>query len=111
MKNTIYLKREREKTKQIAREYKEQGYEVLADLPGYEPPFSISGFVPDLIARTEDTVVIVEVKSSLSPQIKKDAIKQFAYYIKKHPNTRLDLIVTNPKPYCPVCGKTFGSLS
>jgi len=109
MKQQAYIKREREKTAEIAREYREQGYKVFADIPGYERPYSISGFVPDVIAKIGDRVIIIEIKTSGSLKTKSNAIKQLARYAKEHPGTRFDLVVTNPKPICPVCAKAFGS--
>lgn len=109
MKERDYIKREREKTAEIAREYQKQGYKVFADLLGYERPYSISGFVPDVIAKVGDRVIITEIKASGSLKAKNKAIKQLARYAKEHPGTRFDLVVTNPRPVCPVCAKAFGS--
>jgi Holliday junction resolvase len=109
MKQDAYLKREREKTAEIARVYQKQGYKVFANLPGYEKPYRISGFIPDIIVKTEDKVIVIEIKSSGSLETKNHAIKQLALYAKENPKTRFDIVVTNPKPICPICGKAFSS--
>jgi len=96
MKKETYIKRERDKIAEIAREYREQGYKVFADLPDYQLPYSISGFIPDIIVETRGKVIIIEVKSSGSLEAKNNAIRQLAHYAKDHPNTRFDLVVTNP---------------
>ena len=47
----------------IAREYVRKGYEVVAHPKGTQLPRKLRGFAVDLVARSEDDKVIVEVSS------------------------------------------------
>ena len=54
------------------------GYRVKADLPGYEKPKSIGGYVPDVIARKgKRTEKVIEVETKTSS--KNDAPQQNAF--------------------------------
>jgi len=61
--------------------YKSIGYKVFADLPNYEKPKKISGFIPDVIARKGRKEVIIEVetkKTLVSDQDQQEAFKKYA---------------------------------
>lgn len=90
--------RERKKIAELAREYSARGYQVFADIPNYESPASIDAIKPDLIVKKGDEIIIIEVKTSDSLKMSKDAIAHLARYAKKVPGVRFDLVITNPKP-------------
>ncbi len=105
MNDTFFESIEKRKIAQLARKYRAKGYEVLAELPGYEPPYQIRGFRPDLIVKKGDETIVMEVKTSDSIKKTKDALAEFARYVKGVPGARFDLVMTNPKPALSVYSK------
>lgn len=98
MKETFTESREKAKIAELARKYQAEGYEVLAELPKYDLPYTIRGFRPDLIAKKGVEIIIVEVKTSDSLKKHRDAVTQLAQYAKEVPGIRFDLVITNPRP-------------
>jgi hypothetical protein len=47
----------------VAAQYRERGFAVAAELPGFPPPEPVEGLVPDLVARKEGETVVVEVET------------------------------------------------
>ncbi len=90
--------RERAKIRELAERYIADDYEVFADLAHYERPEPIEGFIPDLVAVKNDSMIIVEVKTSRSIKEQKSVIETLAKYAEKVPGVRFDLVVTNPRP-------------
>ncbi|PIZ44545.1 hypothetical protein COY31_02410 [Candidatus Wolfebacteria bacterium CG_4_10_14_0_2_um_filter_39_18] len=43
--------------------YENQGFKVKADLPGWEKPKKIGGFIPDLIAKKGKKEIIKEIET------------------------------------------------
>lgn len=105
MKESFFEATEARKIAQLAREYKAKGYEVFAELHGYEPPNQIRGFRPDLIAKRGDETIIIEVKTSESIKEAKDALTEFSRYAREVPGLRFELVVTNPRPESSVHSK------
>lgn len=100
MKETSSENFEKRRIAKLARRYKAEGYQVLADLPGYETPYQIQGFRPDLIVKKDDKIIVIEVKTSHSIKSSKEVITQFARYAKEVPQARFKLVITNPRmPY------------
>jgi len=87
---------ERLHIRDIAREYRKQGYEVLIEptpnqLPEFLVPFSI-----DMLARNHEENVVIEVRSrgSLTSAPELDAIAQV---LQDRPSWRFELVVRNPR--------------
>ena len=69
------------KVKKVAAGYKSQGYNVLADIPGYKKPKNFGGRRADVVAIKGKDKVLVEVetkKSMISDSIQRRAIKKIA---------------------------------
>jgi hypothetical protein len=88
--------REQQRLREIAREYRQRGYDVIIEpradqLPGFLAPFRI-----DMLARSAEETVIVEVRTqeSLSDTPELDAVAQA---LQDHASWRFELVVTNPK--------------
>ena len=88
--------REQQRLREIAREYRQRGYDVIIEpradqLPGFLAPFRI-----DMLARSVEETVIVEVRTqaSLSDAPELDAVAQA---LQDQPSWRFELVVTNPK--------------
>ncbi len=88
--------REQERLQDVAREYREQGYDVIIapsrdQLPAFLAPFRL-----DMIARNDHETVIVEVRTqeSLTQSPELDAIAQA---VEDREAWRFELVVTNPK--------------
>jgi hypothetical protein len=60
--------------------YKNKGFKTSADLPGWEKPKSIGGFVPDLIAKKGKKEIILEVETKDTVDLDKDQQKVFKDY-------------------------------
>jgi hypothetical protein len=88
--------REQKKIEALARQYRRRGYTVYAEIKGYESPRLFGGFVPDLIASSNDETIIVEVITAKADRERTPAIEKFARIADQTPNTRFDLVVVNP---------------
>lgn len=98
MKDASYRDRERTRIAKLARDYKARGYQVYAELAGYESPDNIVGVKPDLVAKKGDETIIIEVKTRDTTKSGKDKIEKLARYAKSIPGARFDLVMTNPRP-------------
>jgi hypothetical protein len=88
--------REYQRLREVAREYRQSGYDVIVEpkveqLPAFLAPFNI-----DMVARSNDENVVVEVRTqeSLTQAPELDAL---ARAIQGEQSWRLELVVTNPK--------------
>jgi uncharacterized protein YutE (UPF0331/DUF86 family) len=88
--------REHQRLLEVAREYRQRGYDVIIEptsdqLPGFLVPFRI-----DMLARSAEENVIVEVRTqeSLADAPELDAVAQALH---DQPSWRFELVVTNPK--------------
>lgn len=57
--------------------YKKHGFTTKADLPGWNKPKKIGGFIPDLIAKKDKKEIILEVETKNTD--KSDTDQQKAY--------------------------------
>jgi hypothetical protein len=86
----------RSELEEIARQYRDQGYEVALQPRGEDLPESLDGLEPDLIARTDDETVIVQVKSR--EDLGRDhRLQHLAARIHEQPGWRLDFVVSSPQ--------------
>jgi len=68
--------------------YEQQGYNVQADISGYDKPKSIGGRRPDVIARKKQETVIVEVETKDSLEKDKAQQETFKEYADEHKKVR-----------------------
>ncbi|MBC8161605.1 MAG: hypothetical protein H7Z42_10345 [Roseiflexaceae bacterium] len=81
---------------EIAREYRQNGYEVIIEPEAQQLPIFLAHFKVDLLARSQEENVIVEVRTqeSLTNTPELDAL---AKALEDKSSWRLELVVTNPK--------------
>jgi len=65
--------------KQLAKGYKDKGYQVQADITGYSKPLTVGGFRPDIIAKKGGQETIVEVETPDSVDSARDVKQQSAF--------------------------------
>ncbi len=87
---------EQQRVREIAREYRDKGYEVVIQPGRGQLPDFLANYSPDVLARGEDENLIVEVGSKTSLPGSRD-LQELAKVIQEHPGWRLELVVTNPK--------------
>jgi hypothetical protein len=87
---------EKRRVREVAKEYRQKGYEVIVHPEKDQLPPFLSNYKPDLIARSEDETVVLEIKSHFSLS-RSDYFSSLAENIKRHPGYRFELVVTNPK--------------
>ena len=63
--------------------YKNQGYKVKADLPQWEKPKKIKGFIPDLIAKKGKKEIIGEVETKKTNEKDKEQQAAFKEYAER----------------------------
>lgn len=88
--------REQQRLRELAREYRQQGYDVIVAPQASQLPAFLHEFCIDMLARNEHEQVVLEVRSQASmtntPEL--DAI---ARVIQAHEGWRFELVVTNPR--------------
>jgi|GEM_PF-4795661 len=84
--------REHRRVLQLAREYRSKGYQVAC-----EEVLPYSDLRADLIARKDDEVIVIEVKTSASLASAKNDVVRLASQVAKIPGARFDLVLTNPR--------------
>ena len=60
--------------------YEGRGYKVNADLPDYNKPKNIGGYVPDLIAKKGKKEIVLEVETKNTNELDKEQQKAFKEY-------------------------------
>lgn len=65
--------------KRVADSYEKRGYDVSADIKGYQRPKTIGGFRPDVVAKRGRERVIVEVETPDSVDSARDQRQQQAF--------------------------------
>ena len=63
----------------IAKKLEKQGYNVQADVPGFQQPKTIGGYRPDVIAKKGNQRKIVEVETPDSAKSTRDLNQQKAF--------------------------------
>ena len=63
--------------------YKKHGFITKADLPGWNKPEKIGGFIPDLIAKKGKKEIILEVETKNTDESDTDQQKAFKKYSKR----------------------------
>lgn len=67
------------KVRQEVNKLKRKGFDVKADLPGFEHPKTLGGFRPDIIATKNKQRKIVEVETPESKESARDKSQQQAF--------------------------------
>ena len=90
--------RERQRLLEVAREYRQRGYEVIVEPSHEQLPDFLAPFRLDMLARNAAENVIVEVRTqeSLTQTPELDAIAQALH---DKASWRFELVVTNPKDH------------
>jgi Holliday junction resolvase len=83
---------------QVAQQYRDRGYDVVLQPRRPELPAPISKLHPDLLARKDDDIVVVEVKTRESLRSKPLA-SELAKAVRAQPGWRFELIIANPEQH------------
>ena len=63
--------------------YKRHGYKVKTDLPSWEKPKKIGGFIPDLIAKKGNEEIIKEIETKDTNERDKEQQEAFKKYAER----------------------------
>jgi len=96
MNDTKIYERENSRIMQIASEYRQKGYAVIIQPSSTELPSFLSGYRPDIIAKSNNESVIIEVTSH-SNLSRKSQLSRIAEIVEAQPRWRFELVMTNPK--------------
>ena len=89
---------ERERLLKLAEEYRDQGYEISIHPNPEDLPDFLRNYRPDMIARSEDETVVIEVKSRSSLNSSSaQYLPNLAQVIEQHAGWRFELVMTNPE--------------
>jgi uncharacterized protein YutE (UPF0331/DUF86 family) len=104
------IERKHQRLREVAREYRQRGYEVLIEPRSDQLPEFLAPFRVDMLARSTDENVIVEVRTqeSLTDAPELDAIAQALH---NQPSWRFELVVTNPRDRASLLFKNATSLN
>ncbi len=95
-RNPIQQTKHDKKVKAVAQQYKKQGFEVKADLPGFDRPAPIGkyGRIPDIEAVKGRRREIVEVETPETLKSDKDQQATFRKHAAQKSNTKFRIEVT-----------------
>jgi len=84
------------KVRELAKGYKDKGYDVEADVKGFPQPETIDGLRPDLRASKDGHETVVEVETPDSKDSKRDLNQQKAFkdWSKGDPTKHFRRVVT-----------------
>lgn len=102
MKTEIPI-RESQKVVELATDYQSRGYKVVLPRSRSEGPdfLKSSGYVPDIIARSEKENLIIEVKSRQTSH-DLSRLSEIAELVNAQPGWQFVLVFTNPRESSPV---------
>jgi REase_AHJR-like len=93
---TSTLAAEERRIQELAREYRDRGYQVTVEPgPGHLPE-PLSRFRPDLVARKADDLVVVEVKSREG--LPDQQVQDLAKAVREQPGWRFELVLLKAEP-------------
>ncbi len=88
--------RELHRLREVAQEYRDAGYEVLVNPPRSKLPAFLRAFQIDMLAKSQDDNVVVEVKSQRS--VRGDQrVARLAEILEGRPRWRFEFVMTNPR--------------
>jgi uncharacterized protein YutE (UPF0331/DUF86 family) len=89
---------ERERTLQLAQEYRDEGYTVLLEPSLENLPDFLKKYHPDIVAIRGGESVVIEVKSrSALNSSSHQYLRNLAQLVEQQPGWRFELIITNPE--------------
>ncbi|WP_421656463.1 hypothetical protein [Leptothermofonsia sp. ETS-13] len=89
-------KLERQRLRRLAREYQEKGYSVILHPSASELPAVLADCSIDLIAKSEDATVVVEVRTRDSLTLNgSEDLHRMTALIQQLPGWEFELVVTN----------------
>jgi hypothetical protein len=88
--------REQRKIREVAREYRRAGYQVIVEPNDEQLPAFLGGYRPDLIAIGDRESVVIEVKA-LRGFDRSNETREVAARVGEQPGWRFELIVTSPR--------------
>lgn len=93
---TTLTTRERSRLRDLARQYRALGYDVLVQPTGQHLPSFLHGVRPDMIARAPDDNVVIEVKTRRTLTDDRN-LEEIARKLEKKPGWRFEMVLTNPR--------------
>jgi REase_AHJR-like len=84
--------REKQRARDIAKEYRSKGYEVIEQPSPEQLPKFLAGYHPDVLVQKGDEAIIVEVKSR-SSLTKDPRIRELARLVQAEPHWNFELVV------------------
>lgn len=94
MNKEKYAQLERRRLLEVAREYRNRGYQV--QIEPSDPPAFLQDLTPDLVALSEDDNVVVEIVSRESIG-HRERLERLAESVEAMSGWRFELVVTNPQ--------------
>ena len=88
--------REQRKIREVAREYRQAGYEVLVAPGGSDVPAFLGDYRPDIIVRNDRESVVIEVKA-IRGFDRSPTIQDVASRVSKQLGWRFELVVTSSR--------------
>jgi uncharacterized protein YutE (UPF0331/DUF86 family) len=88
--------REHQRLLDVAREYRQRGYDVIIEPRSDQLPEFLSLFRIDMIARSAEENVVIEVRTQES-LVEAPGLDAVAQALHNQPSWRFELVVTNPK--------------
>ena len=92
----LNMEREAHRIKGLKKEYEAKGYSVELEPAPSSLPETLKSYRPDMIARSEEDVVVIEVKSRSSLS-KAKHLEKIASKVNRIPGWRFELVITNPR--------------
>ena len=89
-------KRERDRIREVAQEYRDNGYRVVLE-PGLDDrPAFLGTYIPDIVAVRDDDFVLIEVKTRGNLR-DDEGLRSLAEKVQENEGWRLELVLTNPR--------------
>lgn len=92
-RDSIQQSKHDQKVEEEAIKYKEQGYDVWADIQGWSQPALRNNHCPDVVAKKTQKEIIIEVETEDSIETDTEQIESFKRYASARPNTEFKLVI------------------
>jgi REase_AHJR-like len=93
---TSTLAAETRRVQELAREYRDKGYQVTVEPGPGQLPEPLARFRPDLVARKADDLVVIEVKAREA--LPDQELQDLAKAVREQPGWRFELVLLKPEP-------------
>lgn len=94
MMQEVIQELEKKRIQEVALDYTSKGYDVIIEPTSSQLPDFLATYQPNILARGQKEIIIVEVKSRTS-LTQSSELSELAGIIKQHPGYRLELVVAN----------------